>query len=46
MTDEAILIEWIQQRVVEIEGALKQLDQAVEDYLQWMAGKWIFRGYL
>lgn len=36
MTDEPILIEWSQQRVQEIEAALKELDQAVEGYLQWM----------
>ena len=36
MTDDSILIEWIQQREAEIEGALKQMDQAIEDYLKWM----------
>jgi site-specific recombinase XerD len=38
MTDDPMIsIEWIQQRLEEIEAVLKQLDQAVEDYLQWMA---------
>ena len=36
MTDDSILIKCIHQREVEIEGALKQLDQVVEAYLQWM----------
>ena len=37
MTDDPMkLIEWIKQRVEEIEAVLKQLDKAVEDYHQWM----------
>ncbi len=39
MTDDQMVstIEWIQERLEEIETVLKQLDQEVASYLQWMA---------
>ena len=39
MTDEKMMldIEKIEKRLYEIEKVVKELDQAIEDYLQWMA---------
>ena len=39
MIDEktAATIEWIEQRIKDIESDLKSLDRVIDDYLQWMA---------
>jgi len=39
MTDDKMIstIKWIEERLEEIEMVLRQLDQAIEGYLQWMA---------
>ena len=39
MTDNKMIstIKWIETRLEEIETVLKQLDQAIDGYLQWMA---------
>lgn len=38
MIDDKTTIEKIEQRLKEIEKVVKELDQAIEGYLQWMAG--------
>ena len=36
--DKSILtIEWTDERLKEIESVVKVLDQAIKDYIQWMA---------